>query len=115
MLGACVRKVDPALQGVKPMGDDPMALLGLEGALKHYYEDLKSVAGGSMGLTTQSVVLKQQELQPLALTGLLTLAPLDHHVTTCSIHRIHKTPTRCSCVNPIPAPATCTLAGPALS
>jgi hypothetical protein len=22
---------------VKPMGDDPMALLGLEGALKHYY------------------------------------------------------------------------------
>jgi hypothetical protein len=24
-------------QGVKPMGDDPMALLGLEGALKHYY------------------------------------------------------------------------------
>jgi hypothetical protein len=27
----------PSLQGVKPMGDDPMALLGLEGALKHYY------------------------------------------------------------------------------
>jgi hypothetical protein len=25
-----------SLQGVKPMGDDPMALLGLEGALKHY-------------------------------------------------------------------------------
>jgi hypothetical protein len=29
--------VVPSLQGVKPMGDDPMALLGLEGALKHYY------------------------------------------------------------------------------
>mgnify|MGYP001807667611 CR=1 FL=1 len=45
-----------------------------------------------MRLTTRRVVLKQQELQPLALTGLLTLAPLDHHVPTCTIHRIPPNP-----------------------
>jgi hypothetical protein len=42
----------PSLQGVKPMGDDPMALLGLEGALKHYYyylvaEPTPEAIGGS--------------------------------------------------------------------
>jgi hypothetical protein len=39
-----VRVAVKSLQGVKPMGDDPMALLGLEGALKHYYYLLLSHA-----------------------------------------------------------------------
>jgi hypothetical protein len=62
--------VPPSLQGVKPMGDDPMALLGLEGALKHYYYyyvmthiqsililDLLSVVSAGIAMYTLCILL----------------------------------------------------------